>query len=408
MQPWPNLEVPNLDFVAPAPSVYDSASETNHTLAVDREVKIYVCGITPYDATHMGHAATYVAFDTLIRLWRAAGANVVYAQNVTDVDDPLIERAQQTGREWQDIALEQTELFKQDMIALRVIPPQHYIGAVESIPLVVQQVEQLRTTDYVYDLDGDLYYKIAKTDMLGAISHLSRHDMIDLFSQRGGDPHKEGKHDPLDPLLWRHERPNDPAWDTELGSGRPGWHIECAAIAVHYLGETIDVQGGGSDLKFPHHEMSAAHAQSATGVTPFARTFMHTGMVWLDGHKMSKSLGNLVFVSKLTASGVDPMAIRLAILAHSYCEEWEWTDTGLEEATKRLELWRTAFAKGGASNDYAKRVAVALANDLDTPSALKLVDEWATEMLADEPSDSANANNTQQMALTIDALLGIK
>lgn len=408
MQPWPTIEVPKLDFVAPAPNVYDSASETNHTLAVDREVKIYVCGITPYDATHMGHAATYVAFDTLIRLWRAAGAQVTYAQNVTDVDDPLIERAQQTGREWQDIAIEQTELFKQDMIALRVIPPQHYIGAVESIPLVVDQIEQLRAADCVYDIDGDLYYKINNTQMLGAISHLSRHDMIDLFSQRGGDPHKSEKQDPLDPLLWRHERPNDPSWDTELGSGRPGWHIECAAIAVHYLGETIDVQGGGSDLKFPHHEMSAAHAQSATGVTPFARTFMHTGMVWLDGHKMSKSLGNLVFVSKLTAAGVDPMAIRLAILAHSYCEEWEWTSVGLEEAIQRLDLWRNAIASGRVSGDYAQRVADNLANDLDTPSALALVDEWAKEVLGTESDESASVNNYRQMVIAIDALLGIK
>lgn len=408
MQPWPNLEVPNLDFVAPAPNIYDSASETKQTLAVDREVKVYVCGITPYDATHMGHAATYVAFDTLIRLWRAAGAEVIYAQNITDVDDPLIERAQQTGRDWQEIAVEQTELFKQDMIALRVIPPQHYIGAVESIPLVVEQVERLQAADCVYDLDGDLYYKIDKTQMLGAVSHLSRHDMIDLFSQRGGDPHKDGKHDPLDPLLWRHERPNDPAWDTELGSGRPGWHIECAAIAVHYLGETIDVQGGGSDLKFPHHEMSAAHAQSATGVTPFARTFMHTGMVWLDGHKMSKSIGNLVFVSKLTTSGVDPMAIRLAILAHSYCEEWEWTDTGLAEATARLDLWRGAMAIGGASNDYTQRIADALANDLHTPTALALVDEWANRVLSGAVENSSDTSDRHQMAQVIDALLGIK
>lgn len=388
--------------------MHDSASESTNTLAVDREVKIYVCGITPYDATHMGHAATYVAFDTLIRLWRAAGAQVTYAQNVTDVDDPLIERAQQTGRDWREIAFEQTELFKQDMIALRVIPPQHYIGAVESIPLVVEQIQQLRVADCVYDIDGDLYYQIDKTQMLGAVAHLSRHDMIDLFSQRGGDPHKSEKKDPLDPLLWRHERPNDPAWDTELGAGRPGWHIECAAIAVHYLGETIDVQGGGSDLKFPHHEMSAAHAQSATGVTPFARTFMHTGMVWLDGHKMSKSLGNLVFVSKLTAAGVDPMAIRLAILSHHYREEWEWTSTGLDQATKRLALWRTAITTGSVTGDFPQRIAAALANDLDTPAALALVDAWANEVVSGDTNDSAITNSTQQMALAIDALLGIK
>ncbi|MBU6348349.1 MAG: class I tRNA ligase family protein, partial [Actinomycetales bacterium] len=259
MQPWSSVDVPKLNFTAPAPRIFDSASETLHQLDVDREVKIYVCGITPYDATHMGHAATYVVFDTLIRIWRAAGAQVKYVQNVTDVDDPLIERAVETGRDWREIAVEQTQLFQNDMVELRVIPPQHYIGAVESIDLVVKQVQKLQAAGCVYELAGDLYYKSECTDLLGSIGHLSRHDMIDLFSQRGGDPHRSEKLDPLDALLWKAERPNDPAWPTSLGSGRPGWHIECAAIATEYLGETIDVQGGGSDLKFPHHEMSAAH-----------------------------------------------------------------------------------------------------------------------------------------------------
>jgi len=405
MQPWPDLDVPALGFAAPAPQIYDSAAEATHTLAVNQDVTIYVCGITPYDATHMGHAATYVAFDTLIRLWQAAGAKVTYAQNVTDVDDPLIERALATGQNWQDIALEQTELFKCDMVALRVIPPAHYVGAVESIGLVVKQVQKLKESGTVYDLDGDLYYRMGKSNMLGQVAHLSRHDMIDLFSQRGGDPHNDGKEDPLDPLLWRHERENDPAWQTELGSGRPGWHIECAAIAVEYLGASIDVQGGGSDLKFPHHEMSAAHAQSATGVQPFAKTFMHTGMVWLDGHKMSKSLGNLVFVSRLTAGGTDPMAIRLAILAHHYREDWEWTPSGLALAEERLQLWRTALGRNTSVADCAEGIANLLANDLDTPSALALVDRWAHDVIQAQQIMSEPNNS---MAIAIDALLGIK
>lgn len=404
MQPWSPVDVPQLNFTAPAPRIFDSASETLHQLDVDREVKIYVCGITPYDATHMGHAATYVVFDTLIRIWRAAGAQVKYVQNVTDVDDPLIERAVETGRDWREIAVEQTELFQNDMVALRVIPPQHYIGAVESIDLVVKQVQKLQAAGCVYELAGDLYYKSECTDLLGSIGHLSRHDMIDLFSQRGGDPHRSEKLDPLDALLWKAERPNDPAWPTPLGSGRPGWHIECAAIATEYLGETIDVQGGGSDLKFPHHEMSAAHAQSASGHRPFAKTYVHTGMVWLDGHKMSKSLGNLVFVSKLTAQGIDPMAIRLAILAHHYRTEWEWTDDGLAEATQRLNLWRSALAKDDGQNDVSTQITAALASDLDTPTALATVDKWAQETLA-KPS---SAIVTSPTALVLDALLGIK
>ncbi len=404
MQSWPKVEVPKLSFVAPAPKIFDSASEQLHTLPTDRTGTIYVCGITPYDATHMGHAATYVAFDTLIRIWQAAGTEVNYAQNVTDIDDPLLERAAQTGLKWEEIAVEQTELFKSDMTALRVISPDNYIGAVESIDLVVDQVAKLQAANCVYELDGDLYYRISRTNMLGAVAHLSRHDMIDLFSQRGGDPLREGKEDPLDPLLWRAERPNDPAWPTPLGSGRPGWHIECAAIATKYLGSTIDVQGGGSDLKFPHHEMSAAHAQSASGQKPFANTFMHTGMVWLDGHKMSKSLGNLVFVSKLRNSGVDPMAIRLAILSHHYRQEWEWTEIGLQEAITRLDLWRSAFTVEISNPEVSREIALALATDLDTPSALRIVDDWANSVAASPAGPSGGSS----VAQTVDALLGIK
>ncbi len=295
MKAWAQVSIPDLNLHVPPIKVYESASQQLETLRIADEVTMYVCGITPYDATHMGHAATYVAFDTLNRIWRAAGAGVNYAQNVTDVDDPLIERANATGRNWQDIAVEQTELFKNDMEALRVIPPANYIGVVESIDLVVKQVKALKEQNAVYDLDGDLYYDISKSKCAGQIAHLSHDEMLEVFANRGGDPARPGKHNPLDALLWKHERPNDPSWQTELGKGRPGWHIECAAIALEYLGTTIDVQGGGSDLKFPHHEMSAAHAETASKKM-FARVFMHTGMVALDGQKMSKSLGNLAFV----------------------------------------------------------------------------------------------------------------
>ena len=403
MIPWPEVEVPNLDFRLTPPRVFDSATNTLMPLRVADEVSMYVCGITPYDATHMGHAATYVAFDTLNRIWRASGANINYVQNVTDVDDPLIERAALLNRDWQEIAFEQTELFKSDMQALRVIPPANYIGAVESIPLVVKQIKALQDKDCVYDLSGDLYYKISDSKVQGKIAHLSRDEMIEIFAQRGGDPARVGKHDPLDALLWKHERPNDPSWETQFGKGRPGWHIECAAIALEYLGETIDVQGGGSDLKFPHHEMSAAHAQSATG-KPFARTFMHTGMVALNGEKMSKSLGNLVFVSKLVAAGIDPMAIRLTILANHYRSEWEWFDQNLDMAVNRLATWRAAFAKAHGAVDISQEIANALLNDLDTPLALQLVDNWANQTLE---NDASEPDSPSKVCKTVDALLGI-
>ncbi len=234
MQTWSSVEVPNFDLAIPTPRIFDSKAQDLKELRIDSDCTIYVCGITPYDATHLGHAATYVAFDTLIRIWTAAGSKVKYVQNVTDIDDPLLERAALLNRDWQDIAQEQTNLFKSDMEALRVIPPANYIGAVESIPLVVEQIKQLAKSDATYELAGDIYYPIAKSELAGKIAHLSRDEMIEIFSARGGDPARVGKHDPLDALLWKHERPGDPSWPTEIGAGRPGWHIECAAIALKY------------------------------------------------------------------------------------------------------------------------------------------------------------------------------
>ena len=404
MQAWTDLEVPEVTTPSPAPRIHDSASETLCALTTGRDVSLYVCGITPYDATHMGHAATYVAFDTLIRVWRNSGATVHYAQNVTDVDDPLIERAQATGRKWEDIAHEQTQLFRNDMEALRVLPPQHYIGAVESIPLVIDRIHDLENAQATYRLGEDIYYDINHARTLGTVGHLNNLEMKTIFGERGGDPQRIGKHNPLDALLWRGETPNDPAWDSDFGRGRPGWHIECAAIALEYLGNTIDVQGGGSDLKFPHHEMSAAHAETATGIEPFARVFMHTGMVALNGTKMSKSLGNLVFVSKLLEQGVDPMAIRLTILNNHYRSDWEWFDRDLEVAQARLNDWRTAFVLPTASTSVSDQLVAALSDDLDTPTALKLVDEWAQSSLDGMGSSAAAPKNMKNL---VDALLGI-
>jgi len=403
MQSWSAVSVPDLGMQSATPKIFDSKTQQLQELRIAADASIYVCGITPYDATHMGHAATYVAFDTLIRIWRAAGGAVNYVQNVTDIDDPLLERAKLLSRDWTEIAVEQTELFKTDMVALRVIPPNHYIGAVESIPLVVERIKELWAVNATYPIEGDIYYPISKSELAGKIAHLTKDQMIEIFSQRGGDPARVGKHDPLDALLWKHERPNEPSWETEIGKGRPGWHIECAAIALEYLGSTIDVQGGGSDLKFPHHEMSAAHAQSTTG-KEFARNFVHTGMVALNGEKMSKSLGNLVFVSKLRSTGVDPMAIRLTILANHYRSDWEWFDRNLELAKDRLLNWRHAFAKPAGAPDVSAQIMTALANDLDTPTALTLVDEWANLTNAETALDKTSP---AQMSRTVDALLGV-
>lgn len=402
MQPWREVNVPTLDLPPVDFQVFDSKSDKLRAIASTGVAKLYVCGITPYDATHMGHAATYVAFDTLNRFWRAIGVEVQYLQNITDVDDPLLERAKLIGRAWEDIATEQIDLFKTDMEALRVLPPQEYIGVVESMKLIEQSAVKLKDLKVAYFIENDLYFDMTNTELLGEICHLSPDEMLELFAQRGGDPKRPGKRNPLDALLWRGKSGDDPHWPSTLGSGRPGWHIECSAIATHYLGSQITVQGGGSDLRFPHHEMSAAHAESLTGAQPFAQTFMHAGMVLLAGEKMSKSLGNLVFVSKLRAHGFEPMAIRLVLLAHHYRSDWGWVDSELEIAQKRLQTWRKAFTSPlGAPSPIAKMVT-ALGNDLDTPTTIGLVDDWAQRTLSGD-----NSEPTALVADAVDAMLGI-
>lgn len=402
MQPWSEVNVPTLDLPPVDFQVFDSKSDKLRAIASTGVAKLYVCGITPYDATHMGHAATYVAFDTLNRFWRAIGVKVQYLQNITDVDDPLLERSKLIGRAWEDIATEQIDLFKTDMEALRVLPPQEYIGVVESMKLIEQSAVKLKDLRLAYFIENDLYFDMTNTELLGEICHLSPDEMLELFAQRGGDPKRPGKRNPLDALLWRGKSGDDPHWPSTLGSGRPGWHIECSAIATHYLGSQITVQGGGSDLRFPHHEMSAAHAESLTGVQPFAQTFMHAGMVLLAGEKMSKSLGNLVFVSKLRTHGFEPMAIRLVLLAHHYRSDWGWVDSELEIAQKRLQTWRKAFTSPlGAPSPIAKMVT-ALGNDLDTPTTIGLVDDWAQRTLSGD-----NSEPTALVADAVDAMLGI-
>src|SRR5690554_1603551 len=328
----------------------DTSSGELRVAAEGPRARLYVCGVTPYDATHLGHAATYVAFDLLVRAWRDAGLEVTYASNVTDVDDPLLERAATTGVDWRELAASQTALFAEDMAALGVLPPDVYVGAVESIPAVVEAVELMLATGAAYRLDdGDVYAAVTLVPGFGRLSGLDRKTQLAQFAERGGDPDRPGKRDTLDALLWRSERPGEPAWDgASLGPGRPGWHIECAVISRDGLGAPFDVQGGGSDLAFPHHEMSGAHLVALTGdVAARPRVHAHAGMVGLEGEKMSKSLGNLVIVSALRDSGIDPRAIRLAILAHHYASDWDWTDDALAAGEARLELWRSAASGNG-------------------------------------------------------------
>ncbi|MEI7778955.1 MAG: cysteine--1-D-myo-inosityl 2-amino-2-deoxy-alpha-D-glucopyranoside ligase [Actinomycetes bacterium] len=407
MRAWPAVSVPMLPGVGAPVKVHDSSLGRVVPTAPGRVATLYVCGITPYDATHLGHAATYLAFDLLNRAWRDAGHDVHYVQNVTDVDDPLLERAVATGQDWRELALRETALFRDDMTALRILPPRDYVGAVESIPTVVDYIEELDRRGAVYEIAGDLYFRVSTDPSFGTRSNLSETDMLALFAERGGDPGRIGKEHPLDALLWQRARPAEPAWDSRLGHGRPGWHIECVAIAQSILGATFDVQGGGRDLIFPHHEMCAAQGQVRTASGPFARNYVHAGLVALDGEKMSKSRGNLVFVSKLREAGVDPAAIRLALLNHHYRSDWEWHDSDLPNAIARLERWRRAVAAptGPAAESTLATVREALSNDLSAPTAVAAIDSWVDSALADHPHEHVDAPGL--ISRTVDALLGV-
>ena len=414
----------------PALRLFDTAKGGPVTLEATGEQSMYVCGITPYDATHMGHAASYVAFDLLNRAWRDGRQQVAYVQNVTDVDDPLLERATATGVDWRELAASQIELFQTDMEALNVLAPDNYVGAVEAVPMIVPAIESLLARGLAYRVpgtagepDGDVYYDVEAAGKhsaeasdawtLGSVSGLSDAEMLELFAERGGDPGRAGKRQALDPLLWRVAREGEPSWPGgELGEGRPGWHIECTVIAQKYLPAPFTVQGGGSDLVFPHHEMGAGHAYSLTGV-PLAKHFAHAGMVGLDGEKMSKSKGNLVLVSRLRAAGEDPAAIRLAILAHHYRSDWSWTDAGFNEAKDRLRTWRAALdvAPAGSAGPVLAEMRSALSDDLNAPGALAAVDTWASDALAAGTSGDSATGSAADAALVgdaVNALLGVE
>jgi len=410
MQTWSSVDVPTIPGTPRPLRLHDTATGQVRPTSPGATARMYVCGITPYDATHLGHAATYLTFDLVNRLWRDAGHEVHYVQNVTDIDEPLLERAIRDKDDWIVLGMRETALFREDMTALRVLPPREFVGAVESIPEIVEVIAKLLTKGAAYRVDDpeypDVYFDHTATEQFGYESNYDEETMRTLFAERGGDPGRAGKRHPLDALLWRAARPDEPSWESELGEGRPGWHIECSAIAVNRLGLGFDLQGGGSDLAFPHHEYSAAHAEALAGDKPFARHYVHAGMIGLDGEKMSKSRGNLVFVSRLRADGVDSGAVRLALFAGHYRSDRAWTAELLTEAETRLARWREAASLTSAPpvEDLVARLRDHLADDLDTPKALAAVDAWAGEALKRQGTDESAPGAFRD---AIDALLGV-
>ena len=354
--------------------LYDTARGGIYELELKPVVTMYSCGITPYDAAHLGHAFVYLAFDILQRRLRDAGHETRCVRNVTDVDDDILRKARSINVHYLDLAAREMAKFDRDMSLLNLLPVYSEPRATSAIPEILSIVEETFDKGLAYEVEGYVYFDVAKFPRFGQVSHESREDMIRLAGIHGGNPDDPRKRDPLDFVLWQPSAADEPAWDSRWGAGRPGWHIECSALALRDLGETLDVHGGGRDLAFPHHECEAAQSESVTGA-PFVRTWMHVGLVGLDGTKMSKSLGNLVFVSDL-AREAEPAAVRLALLDHHYRHDWEWRSDDLARGVSRLATWRSA-ASFTRSNDVLDEVRNHLDNDLDTPAALRAIDDAA-------------------------------
>ena len=411
MKSWPQIFIPAIDskFDIPQLSLFNSASQKIEKLPRKEIYRMYVCGITPYDSTHLGHAATYLSFDLINRYLRATKANVNFVENITDIDDPLLERAQRDGVDWQDLANAQIELFRSDMTALHVIPPDFYVGAVESMNLVTEKIQELAAAQAIYQVDNDLYFRVHSDKDFGSRSHLSRDESLKIFAERGGDPNRVGKEDPLDSLVWLSKRSNEPGWESVHGVGRPGWHIECCAIALKYLNPDvnedflIDIQGGGSDLIFPHHEMSAAQARVSTG-KDFARIYVHTGMIGLNGEKMSKSLGNLVFVSKLVSEGINPMDIRCALLMQKYSENRMWNSELLTKAQVFMSdlTLHLSQMECAPTDEVIQLIIEALSSNLDTEKVFMILQNWIAESRS-----GAIGGNPGELSRALDSLLGL-
>lgn len=340
-------------------------------------VSIYVCGVTPYDTTHLGHAFTYLSFDVLIRYLKFKGFRVTYAQNVTDIDDDILSKARQEGREWRELGRYWTDHYLNDMKSLNIAMPDHYIKATDAIPMIVKMISKLLKGKHAYKSGGNVYFDILSFPRYGELSHFNQKQMIMLLKERGGDPEDTNKRNPLDFILWQKWKRGEPSWDPDFGKGRPGWHIECSAMIKQYLGDQIDIHGGGRDLIFPHHESEIAQSESYTGRHPFVKYFMHTGTVMYMGEKMAKSLGNLVMVSELLKSH-SPSAVRWLLLSHHYRKPWEYMAEDIYNADIYAEKIDKLMRGSGVNAERINKKLVSefeqvMDDDLNTPAALEII-----------------------------------
>jgi L-cysteine:1D-myo-inositol 2-amino-2-deoxy-alpha-D-glucopyranoside ligase len=371
-------------------------------------VGIYVCGVTPYDTTHMGHAFTFLTFDILVRLLRHKGLDVTYVQNVTDIDDDILRKAKEVGLTWKELGDRETARYLQDMENLNWTPPDYYVRATDHVPEMLEITQALIDKGNAYQSDGNVYFSVASDPEFGKLSHIPREEMLPIANERGNTPDDPHKRDPLDFVLWQKSAEGEPAWDSPFGPGRPGWHVECSAMASRYLGPSIDIHGGGYDLVFPHHECEVAQSENAFGVEPFARYWVHAAMVGYNGEKMSKSLGNLVLVAD-ALKNYSADAIRLYLFSHHYREPWIYDDT-------EVDLWQRVaddlieaveLDSYGIENEVdvsleRDRFLTAMDDDLNTPVAIEALQAIALAIL-ESPED----DDTRLAQRTLRELSGI-
>ena len=356
--------------------LYNTKTQTTEEFTVrDHEVTLYVCGITPYDTTHLGHAFTYTTYDQLIRYFELKGIHVLYAQNVTDIDDDILKRAKKTGEDWRELGNRWTNHYIDDMMALNVRPPDYFPRATDVIPEIIHSVEDLIRVGVAYVKNGSVYYEVSRYPEFGQLSHLLQSEMLPVANEHGNHPEDPNKRDPLDFVLWQAQAPGEPAWESSWGPGRPGWHIECSTMVTKYLGKTVDIHGGGLDLCFPHHECEIAQVKPVLGNDPYVRYWMHTAMVGYQGEKMSKSLGNLVMVDKLMDT-YSPDALRLYLGSHHYREAWSYDEKDLKKFQELANsLSQAVRVENGKNTSFSPTVYVSefiesMENDIGTPGAV--------------------------------------
>jgi L-cysteine:1D-myo-inositol 2-amino-2-deoxy-alpha-D-glucopyranoside ligase len=387
------------DYLSESLRLFDTKSKKINPIGqVDKKIQIYVCGITPYDSAHLGHAFTYLTFDLVIRTLNFIGRKTNYVQNITDIDDPLFERARKTSTDWQTIVDSQLDIYRKDMAALNILPPDQFVGVMENMELIISQIGQTISNDLSYQIGTEWYFKTDPEKLSKLVSSISNNELLVMAKERGCDTDRPGKINALDPIIWRASKDDEPNWRKDFGTGRPGWHIQCISLANKYAELPLDIQGGGKDLIFPHHSMSEEQ-NSALGFGELALNYCHVGMVSYQGSKMSKSKGNLVFVHELIAEGISPMVIRLTLMQHHWRSDWEY-ESGMIDHSKSLltELSRKFRGKFISQIDQDNIIQIML-NDLDVPKVL---------IFLKEVKPLTESSNNVSIDLLLEALLGLK